>query len=805
MTEGNVPARAGLPPIAVTSAETAHEFVAGSLPVGAEPAAGVVAGFRIERLLGEGGMGAVYLARQSNPDREVALKLLRPGYASRELLRRFELEAQLLGRLQHPGIAQVFQAGTFESSRGPQPYFAMELVRGEPLDAYAAKHGLSVRDRLELAARIGDAVHHAHQRGIVHRDLKPSNVLVTADGQPKILDFGVARVTDADVQTATIHTDVGQLIGTVPYMSPEQIAGDPANIDVRTDVYALGVVLYELLVGRLPHDLRQRLIHEAARIISEDDPLPLSSLDRSLRGDIETIVLKALEKTKDRRYQSAIEFSEDIRRYLRNEPIVARPATAMYQLSKFARRNKVLVAGAGCVVLSLIAGVGVSTGQAIRATRAERTARTSLAEVEATVSFLDSMLAAADPGEMGRDVTVRAVLDQSARSIDGEFAERPLVASRLHSTIGRTYMALGEYETGVAHVRDALDLRLRELGPDHPDTLRAQTDLGVATFQAGDVENAERMLASTLERLTRIRGRTDPATIEAIGALATLYAMITDLDRAIPLLRESHALNLRMHGPGHPDTLRAANILAVSLVDIAEFREAEDLLTNAIREMAARTSLDHPSVLEARSNLAWLYYQERRLDEAIELGEAVLEAKNRVLGENHPETNTTVGNLALAYKDNKQTDKAEALLRRNLESDRLVLGESHPNFLVSLSNFARFLADQGRFDEAIPAFEKSLAAHRTHMPKDFVGTGFTLLFFADCLRDNERWQDAERCYLEAIPIFESNFDEDHRMVIETMKSLVRLYEAWGKQEEAAAWRARMPAEAPGTDGKEPGP
>lgn len=796
MTEGNTPPRGGPQPIAVTSAETAHEVAANFAPSEADVGVSVVAGFRIERILGQGGMGSVYLARQDNPDREVALKLLRPGYVSRELLRRFELEAQLLGRLQHPGIAQVFQAGTFESARGPQPYFAMELVRGEPLDAYASRHGLSVRDRLELAARIGDAVHHAHQRGIVHRDLKPSNVLVTADGQPKILDFGVARVTDADVQTATIQTDVGQLIGTVPYMSPEQIAGDPANIDVRTDVYALGVVLYELLVGRLPHDLRQRLIHEAARIISEDDPLPLSSLDRSLRGDIETIVLKALEKSKERRYQSAVEFSEDIRRYLRNEPIVARPATAMYQLSKFARRNKVLVASAGCIVLSLIAGIGVSTGQAIRATRAERTARTSLAEVEATVSFLDSMLAAADPGEMGRDVTVRAVLDQSAQNIEAEFAERPLVASRLHSTIGRTYMALGEYGTGVTHVRDALDLRLRELGPDHPDTLRAQTDLGVAMFQAGDVESAERMLTSTLERLTRVRGRTDPDTIEAIGALATLYAMIVDLDRAIPLLRESHALNVRVHGPSHPDTLRAANILAVSLVDIAEFREAEDLLTNAIREVAARTSIDHPAALDARSNLAWLYYQERRLEEAIVLGEAVLEAKTRVLGENHPETATTMGNLALAYKDNNQLDKAEPLLRRNLEVDRKVLGESHPNYLVSLTNFARFLSDQGRYEEAIPIFETSEATHRAHMPKDFVGTGFTLLFFADCLRDSERWQEAERRYLEALPVLEANFGGDHRMVIEATKALVQLYEAWGKQDEAAAWRARIPVEAP---------
>jgi tetratricopeptide (TPR) repeat protein/predicted Ser/Thr protein kinase len=755
--------------------------------------------FTIERALGEGGMGTVYLARQDNPDREVALKLIRPGYASRKLLKRFDLEAQLLGRLQHPGIAQIYQAGTYESGRGPQPYFAMELVRGEPLDTYADAQALGTRARMELCARIADAVHHAHEKGIVHRDLKPSNILVTAEGQPKILDFGVARATDADVQVTTIQTDVGQIIGTIPYMSPEQIAGDPTLIDPRSDVYALGVILYELLAGRLPYDIHQRLIHDAARIIREDEPTPLSTINRSLRGDVETIAIKALEKTRERRYQTAAELAADIRRYLDDKPIVARRASTLYQLSKFARRNRALVAGVIGVFLALVAGVTVSTLQAVRATRAEHAAKSSLAEAEATVAFLDSMLAAADPGAMGKDVTVRAVLDQSSKNITKDFADQPLVAARLHSTIGRTYVTLGAYEEGLTHTTDALDIRTRELGAAHPDTLRARTDLGVVTYQSGDVEAAEAMLAETLDQLTRIRGRNHPDTIECVGALAMLYALNTDLDKALPLLREAHALNLQHNGPSHDDTLKAANNLAISLIDAAEFDEAEALLTSVVREVSARYSLDHPDALEARSNLAWLYYQQRRLDEAIALGEAVLDAKKRVLGENHPETSTTLGNLALAYKDNNQLDKAEPLLRRTLEIDRAILGEAHPNYLVALTNFARFLAAQNRFDEAVPLFEQSVAAHRAHMPEDFVGTGFTILFFADCLRDTERFPDAERCYLEALPIMQANFEPGHRMIAETMKSLARLYDAWGKPDEASAWRARADA-APNTAG-----
>ena len=317
--------------------------------------------FRLLRKLGEGGMGVVYLAEQRSPRREVALKLVHPQATSPRAIRRFEHEVELLGRLQHPGIAQVYDAGATETSRGRQPYFAMEYIEGQGLLSYAESHQLGTRDRLELLARICDAVHHAHQKGIIHRDLKPGNILVTSDGQPKVLDFGVARATDADLQATTLQTDIGQLIGTLPYMSPEQVAGDPAELDTRSDVYALGVIAYELLAGVPPYDLRTKMVHEAARIIREDAPTPLSATKSTLRGDVETIVGKALEKEKDRRYQSASDLASDIRRYLTDEPIVARPPSAAYQFRKFAKRNKGLVAGVtAAFTVLLLAAIGMA-------------------------------------------------------------------------------------------------------------------------------------------------------------------------------------------------------------------------------------------------------------------------------------------------------------------------------------------------------------------------------------------------------------------------------------------------------------
>jgi eukaryotic-like serine/threonine-protein kinase len=324
--------------------------------------------YRVLRLLGEGGMGTVYEAEQDNPRRTVALKVIRPGLASDSLLKRFAREAQILGRLRHPGIAHVYDAGVAESG---QPYFAMELIAGVPLDRYADDHGLDARGRLELVARVCDPVQHAHERGVIHRDLKPSNIVVEASGQPRVLDFGVARAADGGL-TAGGRTEAGQLIGTLSYMSPEQACGDPSALGPLSDVYALGVILYELLAHRLPYSLDGLPLPEAARVICGQEPARLGLLDGRLRGDVETNAAKALAKEPARRYPSAAELAADLRRHLGDEPIRARPPSALYQLGKFVRRHTALVSTTAAFLTVLLVGGAVTAWQAVQLAQAER-------------------------------------------------------------------------------------------------------------------------------------------------------------------------------------------------------------------------------------------------------------------------------------------------------------------------------------------------------------------------------------------------------------------------------------------------
>ena len=377
-----------------------------------------IGGFHIVKLLGEGGMGAVYLAEQRHPHRTVALKVIKAGLARTEALRRFEREADLLGRLQHPAVAQIYEAGTADTTFGPRPFFAMEFIQGEPLRRYATSKGLDAGHRLELMAKVCDGVHHAHQRGIIHRDLKPANILVDGSGQPKILDFGIARVTESDIQ-ATQQTDVGQLIGTLAYMSPEQVAADPSNIDIRSDVYALGVILYELLAEKLPCGLDTKTLPEAVQAIREEEPATLSSVNRLYRGDVETIVAKALEKDRDRRYASAADLAADLRRHLNDEPIVARQPSAAYQMQKFARRHTAIVVGVAAVFVVLIAGTVVSTLQAVRARRAEAAAQRRFDQVrELANTFLFQFYDQVTP--LAGSTAVRAsIVDTARKYLDG--------------------------------------------------------------------------------------------------------------------------------------------------------------------------------------------------------------------------------------------------------------------------------------------------------------------------------------------------------------------------------------------------
>jgi serine/threonine protein kinase/tetratricopeptide (TPR) repeat protein len=534
--------------------ETAGDFLE-------EPAVGIgdgapalgapdrIGGYRVIGVLGVGGMGVVYEAQQESPRRSVALKVISALGLSQIAMRRFEHESDVLGRLRHPGIAQIYEAGTAKLDGVERPFFAMEIVRGEPITAYAENHNLSTRERLELIRRLCEAVQHAHQNGVIHRDLKPGNVLVDELGQPKILDFGIARATDSDVQTTTMRTSVGELIGTLAYMSPEQASGDPEEIDTRSDVYAIGVIAYELLTGRLPLDLGERMVHEAVRVIRDEEPQRLSRIKPRLGGDVETITAKALEKDKTRRYQTCAALAGDIERYLADQPILARPPSATYQLRKFARRNKPLVAAGAIIATSLVATTAVSTVFAVNEAR-QRKLASEAAEAESIQRKRAEK----------RFNDVRALANTFLFPIHDEIAQLP------GSTKARQQLV----ETGITY----LDSLAQEAGDD----AELLAELAEAYGRIGDILGNPRR-----QNLGDVDG-----ALESHRKSVELRTLITELDPS-PEARISLAASRRRLGSIKAGTGRTAEGL-------------EDL--RQCRLVLASVLADHPDNARAKRDMA---------------------------------------------------------------------------------------------------------------------------------------------------------------------------------------------------------
>ena len=744
--------------------------------------------YRVIRVLGEGGMGVVYEAEQDEPRRVVALKVIKLGLATPDRLRRFRQESQALARLQHPGIAQIYESNTADTGFGLQPYFAMEFIRGLPLRQYAGAHQLGTRQKLALMVRVCDAVHHAHQRGLIHRDLKPGNILVDESGQPKILDFGVARVIHADGQDdepMTLQTGFGQLMGTISYMSPEQVSGDPFEVDIRSDVYALGVILYELLCRRLPYDVKHRQLAEAAHTIRDVEPAPLGSMDRKYRGDIETLVRKALEKDKARRYASAADLGLDIQRYLSDEPITARPPSGGYQLRKFARRHRGLMAGAMAVVVVLLVGIAVSTRMALRARQAEAEARAVNDFLQNDVLAQASASAQAHPGtQPDTDLKVRSALDRAAAGIAQKFAKQPLVEASIRQTIGNTYLELGIYPEAEKQIERAIELRRRLLGEGHPDTLASMRSLAVVYQHHGKEAQAESLLKQVLDTQRRSLGEGHLDTLESVRALGLLYYERQKFAQAEPLLTKALDGQRRVLGERHPSTALTMNNLADLYKDEGKIAPAESLQTGALEIQRTVLGEEHPNTLYTMSGLASLYKAQGKYAQAEPLYTKALEVQRRVLGEEHRETLVTMTDLADLYRLEARYAEAESLETKALAIRQRVLGEDATETTASMNNLAVVYQSQGKYAQAEPIFLNLLAIRQRVFGEDSPAVALSMNNLAVLYGLEGRWSQAEPFLSNALAIRRRILGEEHPLTLITVANLGYVYQKQGKYAQA---------------------
>ena len=645
--------------------------------------------YRILRRIGEGGMGVVYAAEQQHPERLVALKVIRPGLSSDDGLRRFEQEARVLGLLQHPGIAQIHEAGAFTAGGRRVPFLAMELVDGVSLSQFVSENAPARAARLRLFVAICAAVQHAHQKGVIHRDLKPGNVLVTAAGEPKVLDFGVARVVDAE---ATLQTQAGQIVGTLPYMSPEQLSSDPADLDTRADVYALGAILYELLTGQLPLDVVGKPVTEAMRVIAADRPRAAGALDSSLAGDLETIIDKALEKERERRYDSAAALAEDVDRFLRHEPINARPPSRSYQLRLFARRNRVLVGGVIATFVVLVAGIITTYGQMRRAWIAEGEASTALAELrgeamsaEAAMDFLAEVLMQAAPGTGPRpdSAATRATLERAASLVDAQLAAYPAVRAKVHHVLGDALTDLGDTKDGEVHLDAALAVYEQLHGKNHRRIAYVLTSLAQNLERQARFEDAKAAATRALAMREVLPQHMADLVPKCLRRLSRAEFNLGDLDGAIARMEAAVAAQQALD----PDAEFHAIVLGDLAVLYGQHKrpdEAEPLLRRALALQQKRNGVGHVSTARLLGDLANLRSAQGELEEAQQLREQELAICREAYGDDSRATATVQRSLGLLLWERDQRVAAEVALRGALASYRAI-DAAHPDVLHSLN------------------------------------------------------------------------------------------------------------------------
>jgi len=677
---------------------------------------GSIGPYRLGKKLGEGGMGQVWLAEQTTPvKRRVALKVIKAGRYDDSALQRFELERQTLAIMEHPAIAKVFDAG---ATADGQPYFVMEYVSGPPITQYCDQKRLTPRERLDLIIKVCEGVQHAHQKAIIHRDLKPSNILVVeVDGKPmpRIIDFGIAKTTSQQSDEQTMFTQVGGMVGTPGYMSPEQADPSVLDVDTRTDVYSLGVVLYELLTGFLPSDPKHwqtKPFHEVLRQLREDDPPRPStkvSVDRQtstaiaekrntgpeqlvslLRGDLDWITMKALEKDRARRYGTPSELAADIGRYLHNEPVVARPARTAYRLQKYVRRHRIGVAVAAGMVL-LLAGFAVMQAVQLRRITRERDRANRITD------FMTGMFKVSDPSEArGNSITAREILDKASKDIDTGLSKDPELQAQMMHVMGIVYTNLGLYPRAQSLLERAVDIRRRVLGPEHPDTLLSMNDLATNQYYDGHYNAAEKLYRETLDIERRVLGPEHPETLRSMDTLALALDGEGHYADAEKLQREVVDIMRRVRGPENPYTLISMDNLAETLADEGQYADAEKVQRKVLDIERRVRGPEHPYTLFSMNNLAFSLQHEGQYAEAEKLYRDTLDLRRRILGPEHPQTLGSMVGLASVLSYEGHYVEAEKLLREKLDIQRRVLGPEHPGTAYSTYILACIAARRGQ-------------------------------------------------------------------------------------------------------------
>jgi serine/threonine protein kinase len=775
----------------------------------AEGPGNVIGPYKLLEQIGEGGMGLVFMADQTRPvRRRVALKVLKPGMDTRQVVARFEGERQALALMDHPHIAHVFDAGTTASGR---PYFVMELVRGVPITEFCDQRRLTTRQRLELFVSVCQAVQHAHQKGIIHRDLKPSNVLVTLHDTlavPKVIDFGIAKATTGPLTEQTVFTRFAQLVGTPLYMSPEQAEMNGLDVDTRSDVYSLGVLLYELLTGTTPFEsdtLKQVGLDEMRRMIREEEPPPPSrrlstlsaqacttiferrgvdsrQLRQLVRGELDWIVMKALEKDRDRRYESASAFAADVQRYLNDEAVAACPPTAGYRLGKYVRRNRRVLMMVGIVAFALVAATLVSTWQAVVARdaqaqaeadrdRAEASQRKSeaaesRAATEAAISravndFLerdvfgqvDTDPQLAVPSGGNPDLTVKEVLDRAAAKIGERFQDQPLVEAGIRMAIGAGYERLKQSEIAAYHFERAIAIRLDRFGPDHPATLASMQSLATRYVCRSRYTEGIALRQRILESRMRMLGPDHPETLSCQCRLAYDYEMARQWDASVPLYERVLEKQRALRGPTHPETLGTMHALAINYEKVGRLSESMALHEKVLEGLKSTSGSDHGLMFGARMNFAQACQRAGELDRA-----------DQLLRE------------ALAFIEKQGSS------RENRATRGRILGWMALTLLLR----HRYIEAEPLAREAVAVTEKEQA----HDPARLVWVSI----LGAVLLGQQRYTEAEPLLLQAYEVMkkgEATHHVEKLWIDDSGERVVRFYEATNQPKKARAWREKV--------------